>query len=182
MLSSNIFISLLAPIAVSAIAVPAQSGKVNLTELTGSKVLENGIYHLTFDEVNGSPFYHFTPTPNTTNTPGRDLTLPHELVGRDAGCDNIHLDSRQTDIANDGLQRTCGGGYFGTTWVVEGDAVAFYCQYDRSAVCTYQSSREANKWITQKCGLYWAGSYTGRGYAYGYTNWRLHDFCNMVIS
>ncbi|KAK8099595.1 uncharacterized protein PG998_012836 [Apiospora kogelbergensis] len=162
------------------LALPAGLSKVSFSELTGEKVMKNGIYTLTYDKA-GIPSISHTPLDMNLTTRATEHRNEQSIGARAAGCDNIALDHHNTDTALSNLENTCSGGKFGTTWAVADFVVAFYCQWNRQAVCTRQSALEAVKWVAEACGAYAAGSYSGDGYAYGFTDYQKHDFCNIVL-
>ncbi|KAK8087317.1 hypothetical protein PG994_002291 [Apiospora phragmitis] len=179
--------SLMALFTASASAAPStrsEENQVNLYQASGMAEMKDGSYALSYDN-SGTPKIIYTPpseaaatlrNSNMTSSPGR-------LSERAEGCDNFQLNEADTDAANADLQSACGDGYYGTIWSKSGDTVAFYCQYASEPRCRAVESRNANHWITEKCGWYWAGSYesNGRTYAYGYTDPARHNFCGIWL-
>ncbi|KAK8080315.1 hypothetical protein PG997_008133 [Apiospora hydei] len=189
-LFTPIFITTAALVATFASALPANSGKLSFYKFTGNKEMKEGSYSVEYDDV-GTPSINYTPFSSdaarrstaSLDRPTNNTKITGEgvLVARKAGCDNIELNHTNTDNANAELQRICGGGEYGTKWIISDDVVAFYCQYGQEAKCNTGSSKGVNKMITDECGLYKAGSYRGHGYAYGYTKPSEHDFCNIKL-
>jgi hypothetical protein len=104
--------------------------------------------------------------------------ISRRSCGAGLGCDDLTLNTGDTDAANADLQNQCGLGIRVPTgnsvYSIRGNIVAFYCQWTSAPVCTANSSRHANELITDCCGLYRAGSYSddtagSRTYSYGYT-------------
>lgn len=171
------------------VALPSQPekhnvGGIDLLKVSGLDEFKDGMYTLEYS-TDGTPVITYTPV-NATVASNVDSTLPAALSTRDTGCDGFSVDHSDTDAANSDLQRTCGSGRQGTLWFKRGNTVAFYCQYDQFvAKCTSESSQAADRWISDRCGsnptMTGAGSYTGDGYAYGYTDFRYHTICGNWV-
>ncbi|KAK7967569.1 uncharacterized protein PG986_001846 [Apiospora aurea] len=181
--------------ATAAPATGSDPAPVDFYKASGMSEMKDGLYRLAYD-ADGAPRIHFTPpsaaalairgsntTTNTNTNSTAAVAGGISLSERSEGCDNFRLDGQDTDAANADLQAACGDGYEGTVWSQSGDTVAFYCQYASAPRCRARESRNANYWITKKCGRYWAGSYEsqGRKYAYGYTDPKRHNFCGIWL-
>ncbi|KAH8889086.1 hypothetical protein GQ53DRAFT_825848 [Thozetella sp. PMI_491] len=103
--------------------------------------------------------------------------------GNSLGCDDISISKDDTDKATAALENKCTTPQHYTTFAVSGSVVAFYCEWDKAAQCTTASAVWAWGAITGYCNYYRAGSVSdktsGRTWSYGYTDWTVHDFCNM---
>lgn len=95
-------------------------------------------------------------------------------------CDGFALNHGDTDAAWRMMKSNCDRWPSEYAVTKTGDAVAFFCRYQNSAVCSSAAADQGGAAITGTCGSYNAGNWVAgdNSYAYGYTNWRTHSFCD----
>jgi hypothetical protein len=169
-------------------ASQAIPGLIHVTSLPGwpgfkdDGAVLDGTYVITSD--GHARAITFLPSQPIHNVTARSIGEKQSL-NNVRGCDDISLNQHEyLDSVTHNLEHRCGDGLRNTVFAIQGDMVAFYCEWHRAAQCTSSSAQWAWGYITEYCNTYRSGSVSdgtegSRTWSYGYTNWRQHDFCNL---
>jgi hypothetical protein len=205
--STNFFAlitAILSPLVTSHPSIPPTDEApppVDLTTLPGfpgliNGAMPNGSYSVIYNDANTATAVQYRPfDASVVSTFAAARAENHQHQARDAntktkllprnsvGCDDISLDSWDTDLVTYSLETDCGNELKSNHYVISGDVVAFFCRWHESSRCTKSSAQWAWGYITNYCNYYRAGSVSDaleedRTWSYGYTNWRKHHWCN----
>ena len=158
---------------------------LNVTDLTSDGTIPaDGFYTGTMTSSGKIEFTYHGPVDVSSSSTTAELDTRYNLAGKRAAlakrgtsCDNLWLAPDQVDSTWNTMKSNC------QTWpnefaVVKYDAtVSFFCHYGGTP-CNTDTANAAGQLITNACGSYQAGNYAAGDFAYGYTNWALHSFCD----